>query len=346
MTVFGPAEQNMTMKEIDPLASESKEIHDLNDSTMDTTPPALEGKGGDDTWHHEVMDVFSSDNENETIDSPRKEDEDGILHHGSDWSKDTDSLSSQTYDKDKERISPDHGSLVKVEEFTHINGNESQDSSSPCDYSSDMSKTNANLYTDKNVLEYELPELEVFYKEIDYHIVKDICVDEGRSEKDKSSSESSKDDVSGHLFPQPPSDSNHSEATKVSLMENDANSLGTHQCLNKEENDGKLVAEEWLKSSSVSSSDEDTTKDCDPAKDLVETSETNCDTIGKAAPDNSEKDSLMDQGFPSQEFGARSSLRSFLYSLDDGGNIVTQQPDQVWVTIRALFTICTLAVVD
>ncbi|KDP31404.1 hypothetical protein JCGZ_11780 [Jatropha curcas] len=41
------------------------------------------------------------------------------------------------------------------------------------------------FYVDKNVMEPELPELVVCYKENTYHVIKDICIDEGVPSKDK-----------------------------------------------------------------------------------------------------------------------------------------------------------------
>ncbi|KAI3467206.1 hypothetical protein Pfo_023869 [Paulownia fortunei] len=336
--VFDPAEQNMTLKEnqnatfydsksfgreTDPLTFGTKEIYELNDSRMDTSPLTFEAKGRDECWNRKVVDDFYMDNENGTIDSPRKEDQNGLSHHLRGWEKDADSLPSDTYDKDKEQRSPEHKSSVIVEEFTHCNGNEFRDSSSPCNGASDLFETETNLYTDKNVLECELPELEVCYKEINYHIMKDICVDEGRAEKDKNLIESCKDDKSGHLFPQPPNDNNHSEATEASSLEN-ADALTANQCGSKEENDGKLDAQGKLKSSS----DKDTSKHCDP-EDSVQTGEANCGATVKAANDSSEEDSLVDRKLPIQEYGTRSFLRSFLNSLDGEGNKVTLPPDQI-----------------
>ncbi|XP_022776688.1 uncharacterized protein LOC111318224 [Durio zibethinus] len=41
------------------------------------------------------------------------------------------------------------------------------------------------FYLDKSVMECEVPELEVCYKESTYHVVKDICIDEGVPKQDK-----------------------------------------------------------------------------------------------------------------------------------------------------------------
>lgn len=51
-----------------------------------------------------------------------------------------------------------------------------------------------NLRNDNNVMQDELPEFMVFYEENEYHVVKDICIDEGVPLKDKIVIESENDD--------------------------------------------------------------------------------------------------------------------------------------------------------
>ncbi|KAK4430117.1 hypothetical protein Salat_1312400 [Sesamum alatum] len=271
------------------------------------------------------MDDFSKGNQNGSVDSPRKKDQNGLSHHLGGWEKDEDSLS-------KDQKSPQH--LLKVEEVAHGNGNECRDASTPCNGAS-LFDTVTSVFTDKNVM--ELPELEVCYREIHHQIVKDICVDDGRAE-DKNLIETYKDDKSGHHFPQSHCNSNHGEDTggvdkelivsdgiEASLMEN----TSAIQCGSKEENDGKLVDQGRLESPSDSSGYKDTAKHCDTG-DSVQKGEANCgETTGKAATSSSEEVSLVDRELPIQEFGTRSFLRSFLNSLDDEGNKVTQPPDQI-----------------
>ncbi|XP_077237571.1 uncharacterized protein LOC143879214 isoform X1 [Tasmannia lanceolata] len=49
----------------------------------------------------------------------------------------------------------------------------------------ELSEKEMNFYTDKNVMELELPELIVCFKERNYHVIKDICIDEGVPSLDK-----------------------------------------------------------------------------------------------------------------------------------------------------------------
>lgn len=58
-------------------------------------------------------------------------------------------------------------------------------------------ESNWNPFADKDVVEYEMPEFAVCYKEINMQMVKDICVDEGISTGDKILTENDKDGHSG-----------------------------------------------------------------------------------------------------------------------------------------------------
>ncbi|XP_011102097.1 uncharacterized protein LOC105180144 isoform X1 [Sesamum indicum] len=308
----------------DHLTCGSKEIYKLDDSKRDTTPLAFDAKGRDECWNLRVMDNFSMGNENGSVDSPRKKDQNGLSHHLGGWEKDADSLS-------KDQQSPQYS--LKVEEVTIGNGNESIDSSTPCNGAS-LFETVTSVFTDKNVTECELPELEVCYKEINHQIVKDICVDEGRYE-DQKVIEIYKDDKSRHYFPESHYNNNHGEDSggvgkellvsdriEASFMEI-TNGTSAIQCGSKEEYDGKSVDQGRLESPSDSSGYKDTAKHCDPG-DSVQTGEAN-----QAAIHSSEEVSLVDRELPIQEFGTRSFLRSFLNSLDGDGNKVTQPPDQI-----------------
>lgn len=132
-------------------------------------------------------------------------------------------------------------------------------------------------FTDKNVMECDLPELEVCYKDIDCQILKDICVDEGRPERDINVIESFNDEKPGLLFPEPPNEKVHFEAAEDSSQECTNNPCAT-QCGSKDENDGEiLVSEEKLESSLDDSFD---------PENSVQIGEANCGTTGKAETDS------------------------------------------------------------
>ncbi|XP_057777427.1 uncharacterized protein LOC130995938 [Salvia miltiorrhiza] len=275
-------------RETDALAFGSKERYALNDSKMDANLTEIEAKDRDDCSNFKVADDSSINDENGTmaspwkegqnglshhqiidngtIDFPRKESKDGQAHHVSSWDKDADSLSSDSFDMEKEQGSPERKSFDTVEELADCNGSVPRDSNSP-------------LFTDKSVLECRLPELEVCYREIDCQILKDICVDEGRPEEDANEIESS-------IFPLPPNDNDGLEAKEDSSM--DADSFTADQCGSKEENDGKkLISMEK-------------TDSC--LENAVETSEACSDGAGRAET-NSSDDSLADRKLPDEDIG-------------------------------------------
>ncbi|WRX15557.1 hypothetical protein QQP08_008044 [Theobroma cacao] len=76
---------------------------------------------------------------------------------------------------------------ISVNDFANGNEKEVRDfvtSNSPSLKNMD-SFQNSVFYLDKSVMECELPELVVCYKESTYHVVKDICIDEGVPTQDK-----------------------------------------------------------------------------------------------------------------------------------------------------------------
>lgn len=318
-------------QETDSLTFGSKDRCELNDSRMDANLTELETKDRDGCLNLKVVDDpsmgnekgtmdspkktglnglsnhLSMDNENGTVDSPGKESKDGLSHHLSIWDKDADSLSSDSSDIDKEQRGSEHGSLDTVEEFADCNGSDSRYSSTP-------------LFTDKNVMECDLPELEVCYKEMNCQILRDICVDEGRPQKDVNVIESCKDEEPRCVFPQPPNDIDHFEAKEDSSL--DVHSFTASQCGSREENDGKLlISEERLDSCRENYVEMDNIEQCETEK-AVETGEVYFDATGKAEDDSSE-DSLVDRKLPIEDVDAQSSIGL------DGGNKVMQVPDQI-----------------
>ncbi|GER31884.1 18S pre-ribosomal assembly protein gar2-related [Striga asiatica] len=155
--------ESFTM-ETDHLTLKSKEIYVPDDSRINFDPPAFEKKVRDENGKDIV--AVSGDNESGTIDSPRKDDQGRLLDNLRGWEKDYDQSSQVTHEKEsRNQISIEHESFVTVKEFTLCNENEYSISRRGA---SDLSEPVTNVFTDKNVLEYELPELEV---------MKDIWVD-------------------------------------------------------------------------------------------------------------------------------------------------------------------------
>lgn len=164
----------------------SKEIYELKESSRDISVV----KERDEFENHKVVDELPLDSSDGTMDSPKKEDQNRLSHDSRDLGKAADSLSFDAYSHDEQQRSLEHQHLVSVEEDVHYNGNEARDCGSLCNNSSGLFQIETNTLADKNVPDRDAPELEVCYKEIDHHVVKDICIAEGRpllegSEDDK-----------------------------------------------------------------------------------------------------------------------------------------------------------------
>ncbi|KAK4381509.1 hypothetical protein Sango_2960700 [Sesamum angolense] len=318
-SVYDPAEQDMTMKEnldatrysskrfgrdADPLVVGSKETYNLNGST-DTNPFEFEVKDKDECWDPKFLDDFPMENEHGTRASQR-DDQNALLYHLT-LDEDADSSSSDGNDKDKVHSSPEHECSMTVEEFAHTSENESTDSRFPYIGASDLYKADTNWNADKNASEYERAEVIVCYKEINYHVVKEICIDERMPVKGDLVIESNKDDKPGHSFRQPLNDDAHCET-----IEGDV--------------DMEIFESDGLEASSLEST-KDTAEHCG-LEDSQWKGETNSDTTGETATDASEDDSFIDRKLPIQEFGTRSFLRSFLNSLDGESNKVALLLDE------------------
>lgn len=339
--VYDSAAQDMIMKEnqngtthydsksfgrdSDPLAVGSKEMYRLNGLRRDTHPSLFEAKGTEECWKPKTEDDLSMDNQNRTRDSTAEEFR-------------NDPLSSDTNAKDKVKTRPEHDPPAAGGEFMHCNENES--GRLPYVAASDLFERDKNLFTDKNVLEFEHPELIVCYKEINYHVVKDICVDEGVPASRKFLIDSSKDNQSGNSFPQALNDNNHHKANgavdeellisnglKATSLVNTEFIIANQQGSKKESNGIKLVTQGWPKLPSESTLYKDTATGSN-LEESMQKGGTNFGASSKTATHASDVESFVDRALPIQEFGTRSFLRSFLNSLDGEGNKVMQLPDQ------------------
>uniref|UniRef100_M1CEY5 18S pre-ribosomal assembly protein gar2-related n=2 Tax=Solanum tuberosum TaxID=4113 RepID=M1CEY5_SOLTU len=94
-----------------------------------------------------------------------------------------------TKDRDQPWNIPEYESLG----FLDDKENETIDSDSPFTSHSELFDSNKHFYSDKGVTDHELPELTVCYRENNFNMVKDICMDEGVPAVDKVLIESWKD---------------------------------------------------------------------------------------------------------------------------------------------------------
>ncbi|XP_016493424.2 uncharacterized protein LOC107812767 isoform X2 [Nicotiana tabacum] len=98
-----------------------------------------------------------------------------------------------TKDRDQPWNIPEYECSMIVDFLDHKE-NKTIDSDSPFTSHSELFENNTNLYSDKGVTDHDLPELTVCYRESNFNIVKDICMDEGVPAVDKVLIESWKDD--------------------------------------------------------------------------------------------------------------------------------------------------------
>ncbi|KAL8531527.1 hypothetical protein ACS0TY_008212 [Phlomoides rotata] len=295
------AEQDMTMKEnqnetldgsksygreVDPLEFDSKEVYEINGLSP------FEQKGKDESWNRKFVDDLS------TRESEREDFQNGLLY----------CLSS-----------PEH------EHTVHLNETKPIDSRSPFIAASNPFEKDSNYFSDEIVLECEHPELIVCYREVNYHVVKDICIDNGMPLNREFLTYSSKDDHFDHSLLQPLNDDSQCKATEAVPEEflisdelaaiSQENTKGIianeHGSEEEEECHNILLSQGRPKSPD---------KDCDK-EDSLQKGETNFTASSKTG---ASKESFVDNSLPIQEFGTRSFLRSFLNSLDDGA-----LPDQI-----------------
>ncbi|KAK7837301.1 hypothetical protein CFP56_021378 [Quercus suber] len=116
----------------------------------------------------------------------------------------------------------------------------------------------SDVVMDKSIMECELPELTVCYKESTYHVVKDICIDEGMPSQEKILFESGTDEKTLCIFLPAEKDKNKE--------------------LVKEKEDIDTAIPDALKFSAENDSNKDSANQCDP-KDLMTTGEDSTDTI-------------------------------------------------------------------
>lgn len=205
----------------------------------------------------------------------------------------------------------------------------------------ELFEKNTDLYTDKNVMKCELPELIVCYKESTYHVVKDICIDEGLPFEDKILIESESDNDKG-LHSVLPSDENsnggkmkENKDTELlspdgskSSSENEDDEDDAHECGTKEKVAVELHIADALKSLLESHSDNDISTDCGSLA-LVQAGETNPDATEMIADDVS-RENFVTSSMPSlQKFSKQISLKSLFESPDCDANEVEQQSGQI-----------------
>jgi hypothetical protein len=149
----------------------------------------------------------------------------------------------------KENIIP-LTSDANSKDFSNDDKFEAIDTVEVCHMTKEMFENDAAMYTDKSVTEFRLPELLICYKDEEYdHVIKDICIDDGKHSDTRISFENVKDDL-GVV------------KKKASFQE------GDDECNDIEKENANDSKSPSVKSSSESDSDHDTGSSCGPEDQL------------------------------------------------------------------------------
>ncbi|XP_060215038.1 uncharacterized protein LOC132641921 isoform X1 [Lycium barbarum] len=221
-----------------------------------------------------------------------------------------------TKDRDQPWNIPEYSSMIV--DFLDDKETEAIDSDSPFTSHSELFENNAHLYSDKGVTDHDLPELSVCYRENNFNIVKDICMDEGVPAVDKVLTESWKDDLlntSVSVAADEEQQSNTRESidkasvpasvSKDSSFEDAKNIAVTHDTEN--EVTGALVPN-GFKPSLENNANKDADKDS-YLEDLMMIFGSKCTTNGKAT-NASEKPSSPNNAVPLEESNIKNSQRA------------------------------------
>ncbi|XP_049364920.1 uncharacterized protein LOC125829763 [Solanum verrucosum] len=135
-----------------------------------------------------VCDIPSSET-NEIVAASVTDDQNGGLSNIIHSKRGGNPFECDTKDRDQPWNIPEYESLG----FLDDKENETIDSDSPFTSHSELFENNKHFYSDKGVTDHELPELTVCYRENNFNMAKDICMDEGVPAVDKVLIESWKD---------------------------------------------------------------------------------------------------------------------------------------------------------
>ncbi|GAA0139792.1 hypothetical protein LIER_01268 [Lithospermum erythrorhizon] len=264
--------------------------------------------------------------------SSNQDDPSEDLYHLNRIEKDADALTSDEEDTNELWNTPELECSLVMDEYANCNEHESQVSSGPF-VTSESFHADKNVCTDKTVLDYELPELMVCYKESNYHVVKDIGVDDGIPVEDKVLI----DGQYGTSVGQPISLQSNEHGTNglpggldFELLIQDESkaspNLDAEKHQPKEENG---IMTSIINESNILSVEEDK-RGPNP-----EIAIHNC---GKNATNKKENDRLFEQSIitsvlPLKKFGTRSFLRSFMDSFDDNQGDIVQHLNQASLQI-------------
>lgn len=318
-------------------------LHHSNGFEREADPLVCGVQDGHDSWNvsvcncSELVDRMTNSDDSEARAFQMMGEQEGPLCHSNGCKRGLESSG----DKDELCSSPEFEHSIIVDSFGDCGEKESGDSERLLTTVSQLfgSDSDTHFYTDKSVRECELSEVIVCYKESNYQIVKDICVDEGLPTQDKGLVEADKDGHAGLFVSQPCGEDKHggtikgchdiepsSDGTKALTKEDIIHSV-SNECGTKEVD----IATLSLDGSKPSSEDyagkgADTTNTSGPGNSR-QMGETNLSTTERTAVDVSEDESAISSRHGSQDLIVQDPP---LDSSNRDVNEASRQLDEVW----------------
>ncbi|KAM7484463.1 hypothetical protein LguiA_000472 [Lonicera macranthoides] len=253
-----------------------------------------------------------------------KENQNRVLLHSNGNGKDSDRLASEITNKDYFFHVPEYECSMVVDDFAGGKETKVKNSVSPYTIPTEMFGKGADFYTNKNVMECELPELIVCYKGSAYHAIKEICVDEGVPLESVETEFLTEDEVK----PSSSEDCECDDGIKCGEKENVDTDLNIPDGLSSSPKADKNVSYEYgfvgQKSLSESDSDMEVADECGPG-DPVEAGEENCNSTDHIMDDASTEEFVSDSSLSVKKYCPQTSLKDLFYASKDVG----QQPGQI-----------------
>ncbi|KAL3501542.1 hypothetical protein ACH5RR_035991, partial [Cinchona calisaya] len=317
--VIDALEVKLTMKE-----NQNGILCHSNGFEREADPLVFGVQDGDDSWnpflcdYSELVDRRTDSDDTETRDSRMLGDQDGSLCHSNSCKRGLE-LSD---DKDELCSCPEFERPIIVDSLGGRGEKGYGDSETLFTTGSQLFglDSGTHFYTDINVRECELSGVMVSYNESNYHIVKDICVDEGLPAQDKTLIEADKDGHAGLSVSQPCGDGKHSGTTegchdtepspggpKASMVDDIINSACNEHGTVQEVMDIATFSLDRPKPSSEDYSANDATNVSGPGN-LIEIGEANWSTTERTVAGVLEDESAVNRRRSSQDSIAQDSL--------------------------------------
>ncbi|GAA0178777.1 chaperone [Lithospermum erythrorhizon] len=325
-------------KETNSLSINMKNMQHLNCQGEEKDNSVLPERRGDgfsttsELEHLEVVDHVIKDMESGDRDLPNGNDLGEVLYN----QVGTRSSKTLTFDKksrDKVLRDPEFKRMMTSNDCAKRDEHTLPDSGAQM-ITSKLIPADSSLFTDKNVMEYEVPQLIVCCKDIECQHVKDICVDKGEQLEERGLIDKHTDDFAGPHFSKPSGECGLNETTEnldsefhipdgtISPAQSGFSNLTADRCEAKEERKciSPLPSEsECLRAGQV--------KENGPTPEAsMPASKTNVDN--KMEKYVLVEEPLVTTVLPLENFGTRSFLRSFMDSLNSQGDVDSQRRNQ------------------